>query len=586
MLRPLRSIAIFAACCIAVLSQTTQLDNLVHAVGRITPTCAELGCGREDIGICSCATSCTKWDNCCQDYWTHCTSRHHHFELRDVTLVVTTDIHSWVSGHHQVRHINATLAHAVSLVQQIKTISQKERHDVFFFDNGDINDGTGMSATAQDHVSYLVDIMRNVPYDALNIGNHELYQLDGRGEIEGKPCAIVGMRDTGYIDHWNGKYLTSNVVWADTRKPVGSRYAVITGEFGTNLLVFGFLYNMKDHCDAVIVEDVSSCVNSGWFRDAVDHHSTSVDAVVILAHMDYRDELVDVILTEVRRIVGQKKPVQFLTGHSHIRGSRRLDAFASSFEAGCKLNTVGFVQFDTHTSGAQLDFNLVAVDGNTADLAGFANLSQDDLMTPQGKVIARTIDDVSSSLGLDREVGCSDTWYRNWAPLDQNDSLWALYVKRVLPDTLFVHERQWAIIGTDALTYDIFPGWLTVNDAYTTSPYANFWLRVSNVRGSVLEELEARLDNKTNQEDIGERWRARSNPSPDLPSYVTTGRVDTQIFYELIYCDFDAWTVETELRQIVGKVPESEVYRPRTNTSSVLVSWFQDRTCKDNAVVV
>lgn len=116
-------------------------------------------------------------------------------------------------------------------------------------------------------------------------------------------------------------YLTANVVWSNSSQPVGDRYAVLQGDFGTKLLAFGFLYlgssqpygsfygslnlfqessflqaapryNMDDHCDAVKVLDVESVVKSDWFLSALDQQC---DAVVVLAHMDYRDTLVDVI---------------------------------------------------------------------------------------------------------------------------------------------------------------------------------------------------------------------------------------------------------------------------------------------------
>ena len=114
-------------------------------------------------------------------------------------------------------------------------------------------------------------------------------------------------------------YLTSNVVWSDSLQPVGDRYTVIQGEFGRRLLVFGFLYNMEDHCDAVKVQKVEEVMSSSWFGKALEEPN---DAVVVLAHMDFRDELVDLIQSTVRKHLGPQKPIQILAGHSHIRGFR------------------------------------------------------------------------------------------------------------------------------------------------------------------------------------------------------------------------------------------------------------------------
>lgn len=41
-------------------------------------------------------------------------------------------------------------------------------------------------------------------------------------------------------------------------------------------LVFGFLYNMEDHCDAVEVLNVKDVMTSSWFLSALDD-ATEVD---------------------------------------------------------------------------------------------------------------------------------------------------------------------------------------------------------------------------------------------------------------------------------------------------------------------
>ena len=45
--------------------------------------------------------------------------------------------------------------------------------------------------------------------------------------------------------------------------------------------------------------------------------------------------------------LGARMPIQFLTGHSHLRAWTRLDAFATSFEAGHYGDTVGFAAVST-----------------------------------------------------------------------------------------------------------------------------------------------------------------------------------------------------------------------------------------------
>ena len=106
----------------------------------------------------------------------------------------------------------------------------------------------------------------------------------------------------------------------------------------------GWLYNMPDHCVAVKVTPVADALQQPWFAEAM-RHAARVDALVVLAHMDLADPLVSVLLKAIRREVGPDVPVQFLTGHSHISAWNRLDARASSFEAGHYGDTVGFAAF-------------------------------------------------------------------------------------------------------------------------------------------------------------------------------------------------------------------------------------------------
>lgn len=57
-------------------------------------------------------------------------------------------------------------------------------------------------------------------------------------------------------------------------------------------------------------------------KEAKSRLFRSEDAVVVLAHMDYRDDLVDLLWQSIRARVGKSKPIQILAGHSHIRGYR------------------------------------------------------------------------------------------------------------------------------------------------------------------------------------------------------------------------------------------------------------------------
>ena len=143
---------------------------------------------------------------------------------------------------------------ALSFYQKLKEKFALEGRDLFFVMNGDFMDGTGFSTHPPKH---LVDIIQRMPFDAINIGNHELYRNDTIDFISSPG---------GFIDSLDGRYLTSNVLHSTTKQPLGNRYKFLYGvNSGYSILTFGFLYNFDSNCESTIVEQVQDVVESEWF---------------------------------------------------------------------------------------------------------------------------------------------------------------------------------------------------------------------------------------------------------------------------------------------------------------------------------
>ena len=67
---------------------------------------------------------------------------------------------------------------------------------------------------------------------------------------------------------------------------------------------------MTDHDDGVVVTRVEDAVREPWFVDALRGANASeggADALLFLAHMDYRDALVDALLAAARALVGETR---------------------------------------------------------------------------------------------------------------------------------------------------------------------------------------------------------------------------------------------------------------------------------------
>ena len=433
----------------------------------------------------------------------------------DINLLVTTDVHSWIAGHshrdHEPEQLDANFGTLVSFVERVKAAADAQHKDVFFFDNGDVVDGTALSESKVT----LFSLLTRVPYDALNCGNHELYRDD---TIQSMLTPLPGGDGHSFVNHWGGRYLSSNIDLAGSGGPLGSaRYALLRGKHGASLLVLGFMYDMEDHCASVNVTHVHEAVRRPWFHEAM-RQLPGVDAVIVLGHMDYADPLVNTILRAIRT-ANATVPVQFLTGHSHIRAFARLDAHAVSFEAGNYGNTVGFASFnvskphrswrsgsqrahagDHPASGRQTilplaatatEFAHVPIDMATGALAAAVGLpTAANLTTPRGALLSRAITSARAAIGATTPLGCAPCTFRLLPNLTATDSMWGLYLGPVTQQAIFCPPRntsQWFLSSTGALRYPLFAGLVVVDDIDTALPFSDRLYIYPRILGRHLE---------------------------------------------------------------------------------------------------
>ena len=242
-------------------------------------------------------------------------------------IISVTDPHGFYSAHpHEL--VDADYPSLASFVDHLREqASQLNNCEIFFFENGDLVDGGGL--TDQSNGKLLTfPILDDMGYDARNIGNHELYTADTMLKL-----------------NFPGNFVTSNIVHKESEEPFGHRYLILPSKIkNEKILVFGFLYDMKDYDPSVVfVENVEDCVKAKWFEDALA--TPFVRFIVVLSHMGYHDNLLNVILSSIRTKKGLQFPVAFITGHTHIRASFPLDKFAFSFEGGKFMDTIGYLSF-------------------------------------------------------------------------------------------------------------------------------------------------------------------------------------------------------------------------------------------------
>ena len=478
--------------------------------------------------------------------------------LSEVNLLVVTDVHSFLAAHLHadgmcgVERCDASFGALLSFVQHLRAAGDKQGKDVFFFDNGDVVDGTGLSSATPVHGKAVLPLLTSLPLDALNCGNHELYQ--SRTVLEGL-LGTVGPRPS-FVGSWNGTYLTSNIVLASSGAPLGSRFALLKGRHGTRLLVLGWLYEMRDHCAAVNVTTIAAAVSEPWFAAAMAH-AAHVDAIVVLAHMHYADPLVGEMLAAIRRAVGPAVLVQVLAGHSHIRASARLDARAAVLEAGHYADTVGFASFNA-SRGVSLHHSFVHeyVHMSRASLAAAAGVAAAAFDTPAGLALSRRIDETRDALGVSTALGCAPRTYRASAPLGADDSLWSLYLDVVAPAALFTPARnasQCFLTSTGALRYDLYAGRVTRDDVAMVLPFEDrLW--VVQARGDVISKALASLNSgSAGGEDGEEGERPLRAEQAALPRYAATpSALAPEQLFDAIVGDFDRDAVAGAIRTAGG----------------------------------
>ena len=185
-------------------------------------------------------------------------------QWRDINILHITDVHSYVSGHrHGDNRVStgygdewtqistatqdADYGDLLSFIEHLKASAASQQKDFWILNSGDVVDGTGLSNLSPVNGAELLPLLQQIPFDAVTIGNHELY----------KSSTVANLASSGFIDHWGEGYVTSNVKSADASAVAGASksvgdtlgvpYTVLQGQYGRSVLVLGFLYNMDDH---------------------------------------------------------------------------------------------------------------------------------------------------------------------------------------------------------------------------------------------------------------------------------------------------------------------------------------------------
>eukprot|EP00977_Amphora_coffeiformis_P010024 scaffold2353_cov167-Amphora_coffeaeformis.AAC.15 len=373
------------------------------------------------------------------------------------------------------------------------------------------------------------------------------------------------------------KFLSANIVYTANQASFGNQFRLLKGPTST-VLAFGFLYNMKENDPMLTVKEVETVVEEQWFADAL--RKPGIDAILVLAHMGFDDELVTVILTKIRAVLGAGIPVQFITGHTHVRGASFPDTASASFEAGRYLDTVGFVSFPRKATLAA-----EPAGSNTTDLfthefldasrAVLENtLNGPVLGTDEGTELSAFIHRIQTELGLREVVGCAPQRYYYSKSISATDSIWGLFHREVVPRVF--EEKDVVMLRTDAARYDLLPGDLIFDEIVAAIPFNDTLLKISNIPAEVLLQLNETLNAKVIEwmPDLPIYTFASAHPIvasvPALDSNSTNRETDSEM-YDLIISEFSLKTIKPQLDLLYPQMVSEPIALPMGS----LDVWFQ-----------
>ncbi|KAK2947546.1 putative Ser/Thr protein phosphatase family [Blattamonas nauphoetae] len=454
-----------------------------------------------------------------------------------LTILHTTDIHGWIYGHRHESSKNADAGDLYNFISHRKK-NKAANEIVLAFDTGDMIEGTGLSEVNGSRGAEIYNIMKDIPYDAIVNGNHDI-----------KYDKSVDHIVSSFAPAFGDRYLAGQAVYYNTSKTLGNPFKILNLDNGNGrVLLLGFTYNVANVQTHVKVTGVSAYLKQSWFARAMA--TTDVKAIICLCHINTDHTHLNNIHAAIRA-KQPKTPIIFLTGHSHEERTKSFDSESFAMESGKYLNTIGILSFALPQKANKASSNfaeLTEVNGGYAsgiDLTSFSKryletnvgkmqkevgVNSTAWATPVGSRIKANLKSRLNANGLLKQIGCAPQFYSNMEFPLPAISLYSLLVDKVYPKSgpkradvlklnadLSEHEIAGNGVNTvyiqDAkMRYNVYKGSMLLDDLYCVDPMGYDQHGILNVKGSHLKALWASSSPSTST--------ANSMSSPSSPLFL------------------------------------------------------------------
>ncbi|KAJ7682060.1 Metallo-dependent phosphatase-like protein [Mycena polygramma] len=392
--------------------------------------------------------------------------------------------------------------------------------------------GTGLSdgfppggVNAQDSNEFV----KQMPYDVLAIGNHELYKYANTFDMH-----------MNFGPHHKGRYLSSNVnitVFDANNEsisvPVGSRFRKFKTRKNRSVTAFGVLFAFGNDLNTT-VQRPEHMVLEPWFVDAIKDEP---DVFLLVGHMPVARDRWPIVFNAIRE-VHPTTPILIFGGHSHIRDCLQLDGRSMSLASGRYMETLGWMSVNLDGGSTKdLNFSRRYLDANLVTYRYHTN-----------QTITNGLLKLQERFNLTYQYDVSPRDYTmTRAPYPSNDSLLTLVVEDVVPTVLALNTSRAGvpsllIISSGSQRFDIFKGPFTKNahrlaihqrvlPELNRAGAERFWSEEAGLKGESLQmrmwrhEREVETGYREWLEDMHHRYQAR--PTTATEDEMTLGYVTT-----------------------------------------------------------